>query len=150
MAGAFVRTATEADMAAVLSLIRQLAEFERQPTAVSNTREGLMRDGFGAAPLFECLVAEKDGVILGFALFYPTYSTWSGPCLYLEDLFVIDSHRRFGIGSLLFEAVLDIARKRKVKRFSWQVLAWNEPAIGFYKKYGTLLDSEWINCKIIP
>jgi GNAT superfamily N-acetyltransferase len=93
-------------------------------------------------------VAEKEDVVVGFALFYTSYSTWKGNCLYLEDLLVTQSERRSGIGKLLFDQVLATAKERGAKRFEWQVLDWNEPAINFYKKYNADLDPEWINGKL--
>lgn len=143
-----IRFATKDDMPAVLELIRELAIYENAEEQVTNTVEQLQIDGFGENPVFECLVAEdKDGVF-GFALFYTSYSTWKGTCLYLEDLLVTESKRRSGAGGVLFETLLDIAKERKAKRFEWQVLDWNEPAINFYKKYNADLDPEWINGKI--
>jgi len=144
-----IRPAVKSDMAAVHEMIAMLAVYERQPDAVTNKIEHLTNDGFGEHPKFSCLVAEFDKQIAGFALYYPTYSTWVGPCLYLEDLLVKEEYRGKGIGGMLFEEVLEIAKQKGVKRFSWQVLEWNEPAIKFYKKYNAVLDSEWVNCKIV-
>lgn len=143
-----IRTATSHDMAAVLNLIRELAIYEHAEEQVTNTLEQLQKDGFGEDKVFDCIVADLDGEVVGFALFYTSYSTWKGKCLYLEDFLVTDKMRRKGIGKMLFDSVLDIAKERKAKRFEWQVLDWNEPAINFYKKYNPDLDPEWINGKI--
>jgi GNAT superfamily N-acetyltransferase len=144
-----IRPAVVADMTAVHEMITMLAVYERQPDAVTNKIERLIADGFGQNPKFGCLVAEYDKQIVGFALYYPTYSTWVGPCLYLEDLLVKEEHRGKGIGGRLFEHLLEIAKQTGVKRFSWQVLDWNETAIKFYKKYNAVFDAEWVNCKIV-
>ena len=135
-------------MSAVLELIKELAEYEHALDQVDNTVQQLQEDGFGAKPTFECYVAEDNAQIVGFALFYTSYSTWKGNCLYLEDLLVTNSYRRKGVGKLLFDRVLQTAKDRGAGRFEWQVLEWNEPAINFYKKYHADLDPEWINGKI--
>ena len=98
--------------------------------------------------LFDFLVAVYEGKIVGTAVFFYTYSTWKGKTLYLEDIVVNEQYRRTGIGSLLFDHLVEIAKGEKVKRMSWQVLNWNNPAIEFYKKINANLDSEWINCKL--
>ncbi len=144
-----IRPASKPDMIAVLDLIKELALYENAPEQVTNTVAQLEQDGFEDKPTFECLVAESDNMIVGFALFFPVYSTWKGNCLYLEDICVKESLRRKGIGKKLFDAVLELAEKRNMKRLSWQVLDWNESAISFYKKYKTEFDSTWINCRIV-
>lgn len=144
-----IREATAADMPAVHALIRALAIYERAEQEHSCSLEQLIADGFGPRPLFECLVAEtaEEG-ILGMALFYTKYSTWKGACLFLEDLMVYEAARARGIGRQLLESLMCIAKDRKVGRLEWQVLDWNEPAIGFYERMGAILDPEWINCKL--
>ncbi|MFK8038532.1 MAG: N-acetyltransferase family protein [Crocinitomicaceae bacterium] len=145
-----IREAESADMVAVHSLITELAVYEKAANQVINTVDQLIEDGFGPIPLFDCLVAELDKEVVGFALFYTSYSTWKGACLYLEDFLVTESKRGQGIGVLLFDTVYEIAKTRQVGRFEWQVLDWNEPAINFYKKYNNvILDPEWLNGKII-
>ena len=143
-----IRPATKDDMKAVHALIIELAIYENAEEQVSNTVEQLKRDGFGESKVFDCLVAELDEKVIGFALFYTSYSTWKGTCLYLEDFLVTEEHRNKGIGVKLFERVYQIAKDRNAKRFEWQVLDWNEKAINFYKKYNAELDAEWINGKI--
>lgn len=144
-----VRFATPHDMPAVLELIKELATYENAASEVKNSVAQLIDDGFGENPSFECVVAASNTEVIGFALFFTSYSTWKGKCLYLEDLCVNENYRRMGIGKKLFDFVLQLAKDRKMKRFSWQVLDWNEPAISFYKKYNSVLDPEWINGKII-
>jgi len=135
-------------MPAVLDLIKELALYEKALDQVKNSVEQLREDGFGENPAFECLVAECDKGIVGFALFYISYSTWRGKCIYLEDLCVAESFRQKGIGTLLFDEVLKIAKQRKMKRLEWQVLEWNTAAIEFYKKYNADLNPEWTNGKL--
>lgn len=94
------------------------------------------------------IVAEEKNEIVGFALYYISYSTWKGRCLYLEDFYVKESNRQQGIGGLLFEEIVSIAQTIQVKRMDWQVLEWNEPAIQFYKKYDAILDPEWLNGRL--
>lgn len=137
-----------ADMPAVHALIRELAIYERAEQEFVVTVAQLTADGYGAVPIFECLVAENETVgIVGMALFYTKYSTWKGACIYLEDLVVQENFRGFGLGKRLLEILMVLARDRKVGRLEWQVLDWNSPAIGFYEKMGAVLDEEWINCK---
>ena len=144
-----IRKAKAADMSSVLSLIKELAVYENAGDQVTNSVENLIEDGFGVNAAFKCLVAESNDVVIGFALYYTSYSTWKGRCLYLEDFLVTESWRRRGVGKRLFDEVYQIAKETKVKRFEWQVLDWNEPAINFYKKYQANLDETWVNCKLM-
>ena len=148
MSNVQIRKAVPSDMSRVLELIKELAIYENAEDQVTNTAEQLTEDGFGDAPAFECVVAQLADEVIGFAIYYTSYSTWKGTCLYLEDLLVTETKRRLGVGKLLFDEVLRIARERNAKRFEWQVLDWNEPAINFYKKYKADLDPEWINGKL--
>lgn len=132
-------------MPRVLALIQELAEFEREPDAVTNTLEMMRHDGFGPAPIFGFFVLESGADLLGLALFYTAYSTWKGRMLYLEDLVVTGAARRGGYGRLLFDAVVAEAQRTGAQRMKWQVLDWNEPAIAFYKKLGATIEGEWLN-----
>lgn len=143
-----IRPATPNDMQAVNDLVHELAVYEKAGEQHINSTEQLIEDGFGPNKVFDCIVAELNETVVGFALFYTSYSTWKGKCLYLEDFLVTEKLRGKGIGKLLFDEVYQIAKKRKVGRFEWQVLDWNEPAINFYKKYNATLDGEWLNGKI--
>jgi len=143
-----VRTAGPKDMGRVLELIKELAEYENEPDAVLNTEEQLVEDGFGTNKVFDCFVAVNNDIIVGFALFYTGYSTWNGKTLYLEDFIVEEASRGLGAGRALFDAVVQEAKKRKVRRMDWQVLEWNELAIEFYKKNDALLDAEWLNGRL--
>jgi GNAT superfamily N-acetyltransferase len=132
----------------VHDLIKELALFERAPQEVTNTVAEMERDSFGENPIFSFFVAETADAIIGIALYYIAYSTWKGKTLYLEDLIVTEKQRRTGVGKKLFDAVAQEAKAIGAKRFAWQVLEWNEPAIAFYKKIGANLDGEWINCRM--
>lgn len=139
-----IREARKGDEQAIMDLIHGLALYEKAPEQVVNTAEDLGIHLF-EEKICEAIVAEKDEQIVGFALYYTNYSTWKGKCLYLEDFYVLPELRGEGIGSLLFDRVIEIAKDRGVKRMDWQVLEWNEPAIQFYQKKDAVLDSEWIN-----
>lgn len=144
-----IRKAEKADVTAIMNLIRELAEYEKAPGEVVTNEEILLRDGFGTHPLFYCFVAEREteGVI-GIALYYIKYSTWKGPCVFLEDIVVSQKTRRSGAGTLLFNAVLNAAREMNALRMEWQVLDWNTPAIEFYKKYNPEVLNEWLNYRL--
>jgi ribosomal protein S18 acetylase RimI-like enzyme len=145
-----VREAVTEDIPSIFLLIQELALFEKAPHEVVNTPEKLLRDGFlTATPLFSAHVAESEaGEIIGFTLCYIRYSTWKGPVLYLEDLYVKEKYRGNGVGKALFENCLLLAKQREYKRITWQVLDWNTSAIDFYKQWDVKLDPEWINGSI--
>lgn len=138
-----IRPATEADVPAILSLIHALALYEREPDAVQIGEAELRCDGFGPQPLFECLIAEENSEAVGFALYFPIYSTWRGPSLHLEDLFVEPAHRGRGIGKALLAQVAAIALERGCARMQWDVLDWNTPAIEFYQSRGAIMLEPW-------
>lgn len=143
------RTAEAADVPLVLRLIRELAEYEREPSAVVATEEQLLRDGFGESPRFHVILASWGDEIVGFAFYFFTYSTWRGtPVLYLEDVFVRPEHRRKGIGVALMRRLAALAVEAGCDRFIWQVLDWNEPAIQFYKTLGARPVSEWVTMRL--
>lgn len=143
-----VRKGTKNDVKAVHALIVELAIYERAEQEVSNTVDQLLRDGFGEDPVYELLVAETEGKVVGMALWYTKYSTWKGKCGYLEDLVVQADVRGRGIGKALFLEVAKACARRGYGRMEWQVLDWNEPAIGFYRSLGAGLDPEWLNGKL--
>lgn len=148
MENTIIRKGVEADLPAVLALIKELALYEKAPHEVTNTVEKMKVDGFGENPVFGFFVAELDATILGISLYYTRYSTWKGRCLYLDDIVVTEAYRRKGIGKQLFDATLHHAKENGFAHMNWQVLEWNSPAIEFYKKEKAELDAEWINCKI--
>lgn len=130
-------------MPAVLSLIQELAVFEKEPDAVVVTVADLERDGFGENPLFHTFVAEMNGEIIGMALYYYRYSTWKGKTIHLEDLIVKEAHRGTGAGLALYTEIIKQGRKEGVRRLEWNVLDWNEPAIRFYEKSGAKVLDDW-------
>ena len=138
-----VRPATAADIPLMHSLVRGLAEYEREPHSVQITEEQLLRDGFGPNHYYECLIAEEDGQPAGFALYFPIYSTWQGPSLHLEDLFVLPEFRGKGIGKALLKQVAAAAVKRGCARLQWDVLNWNQTAIDFYHSIGAVMLDDW-------
>ena len=144
-----IRRAVKEDCAAMLELIKELAVYEKAPEEVTVNFDHFVESGFGTHPVYWAFVAEVNGRVVGFALYYIRYSTWKGQRLYLEDILVTEKWRSKGIGGLLFERLLKEAREKKYNGMVWQVLDWNEPAINFYKKYKeTHFDNEWINCSI--
>jgi GNAT superfamily N-acetyltransferase len=142
-----IRAAKPGDEQAIFSLIKELALYEKAPEQVSNSAEQLSQDLFKSF-VCEAIVAENNKEIIGFALYYTAYSTWKGVSLYLEDFYVKENHRNKGIGNMLFEKVVEIAKDKKVKRMDWQVLEWNSLALGFYEKKEAELSSEWVNGRL--
>jgi GNAT superfamily N-acetyltransferase len=138
-----IRNASEADFPAVLSLIRELAEFERAPEKVTNSVKQMKIE----KDLFQCLVAEADtGEIVGMAIYFYAYFTWVGKSLYLDDIYIRQAFRKQKIGTELLRKVFEIANTEDCKRVRWQVLKWNQPAIQMYLKSGAEIDDEWLNC----
>lgn len=143
-----IRPGKKEDLPRVLELVKELAIYERAPHEVTNTIERLEEDGFGEHPVYGFFVAESVDEIIGLSLYYWRYSTWKGKRLYLEDIIVTESQRGKGAGKLLFDRTMQKALEENCTGMMWQVLEWNEPAINFYKKYGSKLDGEWVNCNL--
>ena len=137
------RPAKIEDMPRVLELINELAIFEKEPHAVEVTLEDLENDGFGTQPKFKCFVIEVNDKVEGLALVYPRYSTWKGEVLHLEDLIVSKAQRGQTLGTKLLDTVVKYGKSLNVKRISWEVLDWNEPAIEFYEKKGANVMRDW-------
>jgi ribosomal protein S18 acetylase RimI-like enzyme len=144
-----IRRALKEDCPRLLELVQELATYERAPNDVTVTLDHFTESGFGSNPVWWALVAEAEGNILGFALYYIRYSTWKGQRMYLEDILVTNEHRGKGIGKQLFDKLIDEAKQKGFKAITWQVLDWNEPAINFYKKYKNVqFTDEWVNCTL--
>ena len=143
-----IRKAEAADLTQVYALIKELAIFEKAPEQPSISIEKFIQEGTAKNPRYYVLVAETENDIVGIALYYYGYSSWKGSMLYLDDLIVKETHRKLGIGKLLMDEIINIAKEEKINLVKWQVLNWNENAINFYKKYPVVFDDEWINVKI--
>ncbi len=140
-----LRVAKKEDCPRLLDLVHELAIFEKAPEEVTVTLAEFEEAGFGNKPVWKAFVAETDGLIVGFALYYVRYSTWKGCRMYLEDLIVTENWRGKGIGKFLFDRLMQEARELGFNGMTWQVLDWNEPAIRFYKKYEAAIDEGWLN-----
>lgn len=138
-----IRQGKKEDMASVLELIQELADFEKEPDAVVISVKDLERDGFSENPLFKTFVAEVDNEIIGIALYYYRYSTWKGKTIHLEDLVVKANKRGTGAGFALYSEIIKQGKKDNVRRIEWNVLDWNTNAIDFYKKSGAKVLDDW-------
>jgi GNAT superfamily N-acetyltransferase len=144
MMGNTIRAAEAADVGVMFALMRELAEFEKLTHLFEANEESLHEALFGARPAAEALVAERDGRIVGYALFFHNFSTFlSRRGLYLEDLYVQPALRGSGLGTALLRRVAAIAVERRCGRFEWSVLDWNQPAIDFYTKLGATVLPDW-------
>jgi len=142
--GAIVRAARPGDEPGILSLIHALAVYEKEPDAVENTIDMLAASLFGPEPRVFAHVVERDGAVVGLALWFLTYSTWLGTHgIWLEDLIVDEVQRGRGYGKALMSALAGVCVERGYGRFEWTVLDWNEPSIAFYRSIGAVPMDEW-------
>ena len=137
-----IRNANKEDLSNVLRLIIELAVFEKEFSAVELTIEELTSDF--SKKLFDCLIAEYNGEIIGMALFYYRYSTWKGKTIHLEDLIVTNAHRGKGVGKALLDKLIFTAKEQHIKRVEWNVLDWNDSAISFYENVGAKILKNWL------
>jgi GNAT superfamily N-acetyltransferase len=139
-----IRAAREDDVPVIVSLICELADYEREPDAVEATEADIRAALFGPSPAVFCHVAEHDGEVVGFALWFLNFSTWTGHHgIYLEDLFVRPSARGTGLGKALLTTLIEIAKQRGYGRVEWSVLDWNTPAMDFYRALGAQPMDDW-------
>ena len=143
-----IRVAVKDDCLRLMELVNELAVYEKAPLEVTVTLQEFEDAGFGQAPVWKAFVAETDGLIVGFALYYIRYSTWKGCRMYLEDILVTEPLRGRGIGKMLFDELLEEAKIKGFSGILWQVLGWNQPAINFYNKYGATYDAGWLNATL--
>jgi GNAT superfamily N-acetyltransferase len=140
-----IRDANPEDVPAILGLIQELADFENEPDSVETTEEDLLRDGFGENPYFKCFVAEKENEVIGMALSFFCWSTWTGrPSLFLEDLYVKQAQRGQGVGLALLKRCAQLAVEKNCARFEWEVLDWNQGARDFYHNIGARHMQGWL------
>ena len=148
-AGALLRAAEPRDVPAIVGLIRELADFEHLSHLVQVTPQSLHPQLFGDKPAAEAVVAEREGQVIGFALFFTNFSTFLGlPGLYLEDLYVQPPHRGSGVGRALLSHLAGLANQRGYGRFEWSVLDWNVNAIRLYEGMGATVMAEWRICRV--
>ena len=143
-----IRVARREDCGQLIELIYELALFEKAPEEVTVTLEEFEEAGFGEDAVWKAFVAEEEGIIRGFGLYYVRYSTWKGCRLYLEDLLITEKFRGKGLGKLLFDTLINEVVEKGYNGMTWQVLDWNEPAINFYKKYNSHIDEGWLNASL--
>ncbi|TSD66706.1 GNAT family N-acetyltransferase [Inquilinus sp. KBS0705] len=143
-----LRIAVKEDCTRLLELVNELAVYEKAPEEVTVTIAEFEDAGFGNKPVWKAFVAENDGVIIGFALYYIRYSTWKGCRLYLEDLIVTEEWRGKRVGKLLFDRLIQETAELGFSGMVWQVLDWNEPAINFYRKYNAAIEAGWLNASL--
>jgi GNAT superfamily N-acetyltransferase len=144
-----IRAAVVDDLPAMLALVRELARFEREPDAVAATEDGMRALFFDTDPAVQCSVAEEDGVIVGLAIWYLSYSTWRGTHgIYLEDLVVTAAARGRGHGRALLQHLARLCVQRGYARLEWTVLDWNDTAAGFYRSLGASPLPEWVRWRL--
>lgn len=144
-----IRPAVPEDAALILTYIRELAEYEREPEKAVARESDILRHFFGAHPLMYGVIAEWGGKPAGFAIWYYNWSSWEGKAgLYLEDLWVRPEFRGTGIGKALLMHLAAIAVKEGCARYVWQVLDWNTPSIAFYEAMGAKVMKEWLTCRV--
>ncbi len=141
-----IRKAEKRDLAKIHKLVVELAVYEKEPDAVTATIDDYHK--CFEKGIFESIVAEHEGRIIGMMIYYMTFSTWKGKMLYLEDFVVTEEYRKKGVGKLLFESFKKIAIEKKAILTKWQVIDWNTPAISFYESVGATVDKEWYNCRL--
>jgi len=141
-----IRKATQQDIAAIYNMVYELAVFEKEPEAL---KIGIKDYEVAfSEKLIDSIVAELNGEMIGITVFYMTFSTWRGKCLYLEDFFVKPEYRKLGIGQKLFDAYIAEAKSKGARQAKWQVLDWNDVALNFYSRNNAIIEKNWWNGKL--
>lgn len=144
--GITIRSFNENDIEAVYALIKEFAEFQKSGHMLTITVEQMKKD----IGLFQCIVAENtNNEIVGFVSYFNSYYSWSGKALYIDDLYVMQSYRKQGIGAGLLNAIVQLAKETNCKKVRWQVSNWNSNGIEFYKNFGAAIDEVEINCDYV-
>lgn len=143
-----IRAATVKDVPLLKQMIVEFATFEKLAGEATITEEMLARDGFSTHPRFRALMAEWEGKLAGYAIFFNFYSSFQGPGLFLEDIYVREEFRGQGIGKILMAEVAAIALREGFWAMRWEVLEWNQPAIDFYKKLGATFLHDWMEVRL--
>jgi GNAT superfamily N-acetyltransferase len=144
-----IRAAVEEDVPLILQFVKKLARYERLSHDVSVTEDLLRKNLFGEKRMAEVILAEDQNTAVGFALFFPNFSTFLGkPGIYIEDIYVDESYRRRGFGYAMFIYIVRLAKERECGRLEWSVLDWNTPAIRFYEKMGAVPLSDWTTYRL--
>ncbi len=144
-----IRPAITSDVSHIFSLIQALAEYEHLSHLVTGNEDALAEHLFGSHPYVEAIVADWDNLTVGFALFFPDYSTFlTKPGIYLEDLFILPAYRRRGIGKAMLTYLARLAVERQAGRLEWSVLDWNQSAIAFYQSIGANVLPDWRICRV--
>ena len=141
-----IRKAQKEDISSIFSLVKELAEYENASHMVKVDEDYYMKEWTEGT--FYAIVAELKGKVIGTCIYYMTFSTWKGKCIYLEDFVVREEYRKLGVGQMLYDQLLEESKKLDATMIRWQVLDWNEPAIKFYEKNNAIIDKEWWNCKV--
>jgi GNAT superfamily N-acetyltransferase len=143
-----IRPATVQDVPLLKQMIVEFATFEKLADEVTVTEEMLARDGFGTHARFRTLLPDWDGKVAGYAIFFNFYSSFQGPGLFLEDIYVREEFRGKGIGKILMAEVAAIALREGFWAMRWEVLEWNQPAIDFYQKLGAKFLHDWMEVRL--
>ena len=141
-----IRKATQQDIAAIYNMVYELAVFEKEPEAL---KIGIKDYEVAfSEKLIDSIVAELNGEMIGITVFYMTFSTWRGKCLYLEDFFVKPEYRKLGVGQKLFDAYIGEAKSKGARQAKWQVLDWNDVGLNFYSRNNAIIEKNWWNGKL--
>lgn len=142
-----IREAKKTDLLEIYKLVEELAIFEKARDEMWISVDYYEKEFEKGT--FEAIVAEENSKIIGICIYYMTFSTWKGRMLYLEDFVVLEEYRKKGLGQLLYNRFIEIAKEKEATLVKWQVLDWNEPAVKFYEKNNAIIEKGWWNCKVL-